>query len=241
MRIADLRILIAVVWLTALLSQRFVDASNETRDNLTRSIRDTSFHGTSLWSQEDQINKRPLGLTYREMQNVLRHEGGEEGLPVDCCPTVKEIIEPIGGRNRDEMYVELYRNDDQVQRFYEYSCRQDVLDKPCRFIDRKLMNQSRCVQKYSYSYAMVRDPSAEITTMENGNTEHHHRHRHKDHHFPTFGYGSPWTLDHIRVRSGCSCEISPKPKKKRPSSLKTKKIKHRPSKKKDDFTINSDT
>ncbi|XP_074115905.1 uncharacterized protein LOC141538378 isoform X2 [Cotesia typhae] len=234
MRIADLTILIAVVWLTAVLS-RFVNAS-KLRNNLTRTIRDTSFHGASLWSQEEQVTKR-IGLTYREIQSILRREGGEEGLPVDCCPTVEEITEPTGGKNRNESYVELYRGLEQIQRFYEYSCRQDVLDKPCRFVDRKLSAQSRCVQKFSYSYAIVKNPVAEISIMENENMEHHHRHRHEAHYFTS--YGSSWTVDHIRVRSGCSCEIIPKPKKKRPLTLKSKKLKHKP-KKKDDFIINSD-
>lgn len=89
---------------------------------------------------------------------MLRREGGEEGAAVDCCPVIEEMTEPTGGKNRQEMYVELYRDAENAQRFYEYSCRPDVLDKPCRFIDRKLMNQSRCVQKFSYSYAIVKDP-----------------------------------------------------------------------------------
>lgn len=96
-------------------------------------------------------------MTYPEMQSLIREEGGEEGLPVDCCPTIEEMVEPQGGRNRQDMYVELYRDGENAQRFFEYSCRPDVLDKPCRFIDRKLQAQSRCVQKFSYTYAIIQN------------------------------------------------------------------------------------
>lgn len=97
---------------------------------------------------------------------ILRQEGGEDGLPVDCCPTVLEMVEPVGGRNRDDMYVQLYRDGPNAQRFFEYSCRPDVLDKPCRFIDRKFSNQSRCVQKFSYTYAIIENSGSKVS-MEN--------------------------------------------------------------------------
>lgn len=108
---------------------------------------------------EEPTNKR---MTYREMQMILRQEGGEDGDPVDCCPTIEEMVEPVGGRNRQDMYVELYRDGENAQRFFEYSCRPDVLDKPCRFVDRKLSNQSRCVQKFSYTYAIVENPGSKV-------------------------------------------------------------------------------
>ena len=102
-------------------------------------------------------------MTYPEMQMLIRQEGGEEGLPVDCCPTIEEMVEPQGGRNRDDMFVELYRGGENKQRFFEYSCRPDVLDKPCRFIDRKLQAQSRCVQKFTYTYAIVQNPGTKVS------------------------------------------------------------------------------
>lgn len=43
-------------------------------------------------------------------------EGGEEGLPVDCCPSMLEMVEPVGGKNREDMYVELYRDGEIKQR-----------------------------------------------------------------------------------------------------------------------------
>lgn len=93
---------------------------------------------------------------------ILRQEGGDDGLPVDCCPTIEDMVEPVGGRNRQDMYVDLYRDGGSAQRFFEYSCRPDVLDQPCRFVDRKFSNQSRCVQKFSYVYAIVKKPKFKV-------------------------------------------------------------------------------
>lgn len=104
-------------------------------------------------------------MTYREMNMILRQEGGEDGLPVDCCPTVLEMVEPVGGRNRDNMYVQLYRDGQNAQRFFEYSCRPDVLEKPCRFIDRKFSNLSRCVQKFSYTYAIIENSGLKVREL----------------------------------------------------------------------------
>ncbi|XP_012281716.1 uncharacterized protein LOC105700460 [Orussus abietinus] len=228
MRIEALSTLVAVVCLTAVLCPRLAAANNLTVSFSSRRPREHPFRGhISRWTVplEDTAGKR---MTYREMQMVLRQEAGEEGVAVDCCPSIEEMVEPVGGRNRNDMYVELYRDGDNAQRFFEYSCRPDVLDKPCRFIDRKLSNQSRCVQKFSYSYAIVRNLGSKA------GTEEHRRHHHREHHFPAFPGstggpgGSTWTLDYIKVRSGCSCEISPKPKKKKATATKAKKAKSKP-------------
>lgn len=74
-------------------------------------------------------------------------------------------------------------------------------------MDRKLHNQSRCVQKYSFTYAIVKQPSGKNIKYES-----------RQNHFKSFpAKGSDWMLDYIRVRSGCSCEVTPKVKKKRNS------------------------
>lgn len=101
---------------------------------------------------EEGFEKR---MTYSELQNFIREESGDDGAGVDCCPVTEEMTQPEGGVNREGMYVELFRNGEIAQRYFEYSCKPDILDKPCRFIDRKLAKQSRCVQKYSYTYAIV--------------------------------------------------------------------------------------
>ncbi|KAK6631511.1 hypothetical protein RUM44_006038 [Polyplax serrata] len=142
---------------------------------------------------------------------LLRQEGGEEGHAVECCPSVLDMIEPEGGKNLDDIYVELYSDGENRQRFYERSCREDVVNKPCRFLDKKLYNQSRCVQKYSYTYALVRD-----ATHMSGHAVARSRHHHDRGNF----ISKDWKMDYIRVRSGCSCEVLPKLKKKRSSKNK---------------------
>ncbi|XP_054288007.1 uncharacterized protein LOC129003736, partial [Macrosteles quadrilineatus] len=150
-------------------------------------------------------------LSHKEAQVVLRREGGEKGLPVDCCPSTLEMVEPQGGINQDGLLVELFSEAENRQRFYELSCRAGVEGKPCRFMDRRLHNQSRCVQKYSYTYAIVREPSPSTHT------------NHRLHHFPSFpSGGSNWMLDYIRVRSGCSCEVSPRVKRRRAKNKRGK-------------------
>lgn len=139
------------------------------------------------------------------MQALLRREGGEEGRSVDCCPSVMEMVQPKGGRNQEGMYVELYVGNNpynETQRFFEFSCREDVVDRPCRFVDRKLRNQSRCEQKYAYQYAIVRADDGSLPAA------------HSAHSFFPNGT-SGWKLDYIRVRSGCSCVVVPKARKPR--------------------------
>ncbi|KAJ3664601.1 hypothetical protein Zmor_000156 [Zophobas morio] len=152
-------------------------------------------------------------LNQRDNQMLLRQES-RNGSGVDCCPSVLEMIEPEGGKNQDDEYVELYRDGDYRQRFYELSCHADILGKPCRFMDKKLHNSSKCVQKYSYTYALVKDPGR--------------RHHQRPKNFPSFPAAGPggttWTLDYIRVRSGCGCVVTPN-KKKRDKQKHHKKAK----------------
>ncbi|XP_020295896.1 uncharacterized protein LOC109860892 [Pseudomyrmex gracilis] len=226
MRIEALSTLVAVVWLTAVLCPRLTAANNLT-EFLSRRPREHSFKGhISRWEEvptlEETANKR---MTYREMQALLRQESGDDGFPVECCPTKTEMVEPVGGRNQQNMYVQLYRHGQNVQRFFEKSCREDVLNKPCRFIDRKFSNQSRCVQKFMYMYAIVETPGSKVEVEE------HRRHHHREHHrlteFPPNNTvsGSGWALDYIEVRTGCSCEITPKPRKKKVTATKARKAK----------------
>lgn len=63
----------------------------------------------------------------------------------------------------------------------------------------------------------------------------HRRHHHKEHHHkehddvPTISgnnvSGSGWALDHIMIRSGCSCHIMPKPKKRKIAATKARRAK----------------
>ncbi|XP_023310690.1 uncharacterized protein LOC108911392 [Anoplophora glabripennis] len=144
----------------------------------------------------------------RDNQALLRFETHNHTRDVvDCCPTVLEMVEPYAGKNQDGILVDLYRDENYKQRFYELSCHKDILNKPCRFMDRKLHNQSRCVQQHSYTYALVKDKPSN-----------------RNRNFPTFpAHGSDdatYTLDYISVRSGCSCVVTPNKKKRN-------KVKHK--------------
>ena len=100
---------------------------------------------------------------------------------LECCPTVVEMVQPSGGTNMEGHVVELYRHGDLDQRIYEHSCRPDVLNQPCRFVEKLLRPLSRCVQQFSFTYAVVADHPS----------------------------GNQWRLDYIRIRNGCACEIQP--------------------------------
>lgn len=97
----------------------------------------------------------------------------------ECCPSVTEAIQPLGGVSITGRILELYREPNATQRFYQTSCREQVKGRPCRYVRTKYESQSRCVQTYSYMYALVRE----------------------------FQSDGPWRLDYIRYRSGCSCQV----------------------------------
>jgi hypothetical protein len=95
-----------------------------------------------------------------------------------CCPTVKRRFAPLGGLSREGKLLELYRDVNAVQRFYETICHPSVADMPCRFIDQSVW-RSKCVQNYTYMYAIVKD----------------------------FNVTEPYRVDYMRVKSGCTCKV----------------------------------
>ncbi|XP_067131254.1 uncharacterized protein [Centruroides vittatus] len=97
----------------------------------------------------------------------------------ECCPSVLEISEPQGGRSVNGILMDLYRDRNSTQKFYETVCHSDVLDKRCNYVREKLRPYSKCVQKYGLSYALVRK----------------------------HGTDEDWRLDYILIRSGCACEL----------------------------------
>ena len=99
--------------------------------------------------------------------------------PVECCPSEVHLIHPRGGISRDGRLLELYRDHRTVQTFYQSTCLSQVRDRPCHFVRQSLQRFSRCVQKYSFVYAFVRD----------------------------FNVSESFRLDYIRLKSGCSCEV----------------------------------
>ncbi|XP_017783987.1 PREDICTED: uncharacterized protein LOC108567808 [Nicrophorus vespilloides] len=181
------------------------DSISQARHNLKKNHKMHDWYDL-YYRHENPLDDAGKLLTVRENQVLLKQEI-KNRTGVDCCPSVLEMVEPEGGKNQDDQYVELYRDGNNRQRFYELSCHQDILDKPCRFMEKKLHAQSRCVQKYSYTYALVKDTG-----------RHHHHHRQRPNYFPSISSGpneTRWTLDYIRVRSGCSCVVMPNIKKKR--------------------------
>ncbi|XP_032685336.1 uncharacterized protein LOC116850792 [Odontomachus brunneus] len=206
MRIEALSTLVAVVWLTAVLCPRLAAANNLTYSFSSRKNKDHLYREhVPHFTLEGMLNKR---MTLREMEYLLHKELiGTDGNAVECCPAIVDMVEPIGGRNRRNMFVQLFRNGDITQRFFEYSCRTDVLDRPCKFIDWRLSNRSKCVQKFAYVYAIVN--TTKVQDYKEGHPE----------------TKTEWALDYIRVRSGCSCEIMPKTKKKKAALSKARRAK----------------
>lgn len=141
---------------------------------------------------------------WREMQLILQQESSQKDRPrdgtqegVECCPSVLEMVKKKGGRTPTGLYVELYEDGENQQRFYELSCAPGVVDKPCRFVDARLYNDSMCVQKYSYSYALVRYLQSTATESPQQKSQGH---------FSVPGSGG-WSMDYVIVRAGCECQI----------------------------------
>ena len=141
----------------------------------------------SLVSMAEQDRRLSLLHLPQMPPSSTRYPTEKSGHPsgLECCPTVVEMVQPSGGTNMDGHVVELYRHGDLDQRIYEHSCRPDVLDQPCRFVEKLLRPLSRCVQQYSFTYAVVADGQAGGISS------------------------SDWRLDYIRIRNGCACEIQP--------------------------------
>lgn len=102
----------------------------------------------------------------------------DTGFPSECCPSVTQGIAPLGGLSRDGALLQLYRDHNTIQKFYETKCAHGVRGQPCNFIDQSQFI-SRCEQKYSYTYAIVKD----------------------------FNVTEPYRIDYMKVKSGCSCSV----------------------------------
>ncbi|KAF6207844.1 hypothetical protein GE061_016293 [Apolygus lucorum] len=175
-----------------------------------RGTRSMNSNETLIDSYEEESSERyPMRLP-KQREFLLNKE--MDGMPVECCPSIKEMTEPLGGKDEKGDIVELYSGDHITkQRFHELSCRPDVVDKPCNFLEKPLQNQSKCSQKYSFSYAIIK--------------KNHEQLRH-EHHGNSPSSGSNWYLGYIRVRSGCACEVTHRSKRKRSSHRKNRKGNH---------------
>lgn len=94
--------------------------------------------------------------------------------------------------------VELYKDEHVQQKFNEYRCRREVAGKSCRFMDNQVSKISRCVQQYLDTYALVKsDKSA-----------------------------TGWSMEHIRVASGCACKVDPAAARRRKKVLSDAEQQH---------------
>ncbi|CAG2100848.1 unnamed protein product [Medioppia subpectinata] len=123
------------------------------------------------------FNKSKIDLSKRSQPR------GGITIITECCQSIEEIIQPKGGVSKSGRILELYRDENSTQSFYQISCKEK--GKRCaRFgqlsLSKAFIHRFQCVQKYSFTYALVR----EFTAPE------------------TF----PWRMDYIRLRNGCSCE-----------------------------------
>ncbi|XP_037971986.1 uncharacterized protein LOC105388630 isoform X2 [Plutella xylostella] len=208
-------ILILLMAIKMVLCGCVLGAGADAYGNATRVRREPHPHHRPLTDEEDAAAAWKRGH-WREMQAIMRSEGAR-GV-AECCPSVLEMVAPKGGRTPSGLFVELYEDGENIQQLYELSCAPDIVGRPCRFVDARLYNQSRCVQKYSYSYALVRKPAATEIPQ--------HRARREGQGFSVPGAGG-WSMDYVRVRSGCECQITP-PKRKTPHK---KRERHRQKKK----------
>ena len=114
------------------------------------------------------------GLDLRE--HKLFHSDPE----LECCPTLTEYAGRRTAINPQGLVLELFAGPNYTQSFYETLCHPAIKNRPCQFIDRRIAYASRCVQQYSYVYAIGR----------------------------TFGnWDEQFRIDYIRVASGCKCQI----------------------------------
>ncbi|KAK7492662.1 hypothetical protein BaRGS_00016141 [Batillaria attramentaria] len=108
-----------------------------------------------------------------------RGESSTNAHRIECCPSETRRIEPLGGISRDGKLLELYRDKWTIQRLDQTTCLPKYLNRRCRLVDATIKPWSRCVQKYSYVYAFVKD----------------------------FNVTQHYRLDYVKVRSGCACEV----------------------------------
>ena len=100
---------------------------------------------------------------------------------LDCCPTITELSPKAVGINPQGLLLELFNTDNFTQTFYETICHPALKDRPCQFIDKKFTAFSRCVQQYSYVYALGR----------------------------TYGnWYEQFRIDYIRIATGCKCQLT---------------------------------
>ena len=120
-----------------------------------------------------------MSLKHKRNQGRSYSPGNTGNLALECCPSITQGIAPLGGISKEGTLLQLFRDSNTIQKFYETTCAPHVLGEPCRFIDHTVW-QSRCEQKYTYMYAIVKD----------------------------FNVTQPYRIDYMKVKSACTCTIT---------------------------------
>ena len=112
----------------------------------------------------------------------------EEFNNLNCCPSYQFTYKLVVGidENRQGVFLAGYGEDSNssaIQTFNGVNCFPHVVNKPCRFLF-QLHPDAVCVQKYSYTRALLKNAKGDQSAPDNSGA----------------------TAD-IRVPSGCQCEI----------------------------------
>ncbi|XP_045215590.2 uncharacterized protein LOC123565885 [Mercenaria mercenaria] len=135
-------------------------------------------HTSLLQELLNPVDNRLMYDQKRSHHNGHSGRAHEASFPSECCPTVTRAIAPLGGLSRDNSLLQLFRDSNTIQKFYETTCAHGVKNRPCNFVDQSEW-RSVCEQKHTYTYAIVKD----------------------------FNVTEPYRIDYMKINSGCSCKI----------------------------------
>jgi len=109
---------------------------------------------------------------------------------LDCCPSSTQRHRRTFAINKQGLVIELFQTHNFTQAFYETTCLggedqqqqpATAKEKPCQFVDPRLVGHSRCVQQWSYVIAVGR---------------------------PYGRSNVQFSVDYIRIATGCKCQVS---------------------------------
>jgi len=110
-----------------------------------------------------------------------------------CCPSYHAFIEMVTGTDMHGMSRKLIHHKDRfVQNVPVVKCYPHVKNAPCRLVNDVFRSSSKCVQQYSYVFALVE--KGEGYNIKTNST------MLIDEESAEFNY--------VRVPSGCNCEVS---------------------------------
>ena len=137
--------------------------------------------GAAYWSSSSMSAAASHKVSLRRSDRDLREHRPFVGDPsLDCCPSITELTARIFAVNWKGELIEVF-DGGEMQHFYETLCLPHVKDGPCQFVADRFVRRSRCVQQYSYAYAIGRPLASDEK------------------------YG----VDLIRIATGCKCRLHP--------------------------------